>query len=179
MTLRSPWIRLVLLALVAALLLPACTRRSSRGGGGGGGGGDDDDAVATNDDDAADDDDAATDDDDAGTDDDDAGTQDTDGDGLTDAFEARIGTDPDDRDTDGDGFEDDEEHLNYFFANDPTDFPYQGDYPRGPIPTSVAGEGWGQGQVSNNWTVIDQYGEALQLHRFYGNVVVVELAADW
>jgi hypothetical protein len=106
-------------------------------------------------------------------------TTDSDEDGLTDAFEDTIGTDPNDPDTDGDGFSDSEEHLNYFFADDATDFPYEGDYPRGPIPREVAGEGWAEGDISNNWIGTDQYGEDLQLHRFYGNVVVVELAADW
>ena len=104
---------------------------------------------------------------------------DTDGDGLNDDFEDRIGTDFENPDTDGDGFSDSEEHLNYFFADDETDFPYFGEYPRGPIPRSVDGDGWSLGDVSDNWTGVDQYGEELQLHRFYGNVVVVELAADW
>jgi hypothetical protein len=104
---------------------------------------------------------------------------DSDEDGLTDAFEDSIGTDPDDADTDGDGFSDGEEHRSFFFADDASDFPYEGDYPRSAIPREVDGDGWSQGDVSNNWTGTDQWGEDLQLHRFYGNVVVVELAADW
>jgi hypothetical protein len=176
---RNLSLQLLLLALTAALVLPSCSRRgSSRGGGGGGS--DDDDAVATDDDDddASDDDDAG-DDDDAAGDDDDASDRDSDGDGLTDAFEESIGTDWNDRDTDGDGFEDGDEHLNYFYANDATDFPYAGDYPRGPLPSTISSQGWSEGSVSNNWTLVDQWGEELQLHRFYGNVIVVELAADW
>ena len=170
---RNLLLHLLLLALTAALVLPACSRRgSSRGGGGGGS--DDDDAVATDDDDDAD-----SDDDDAGSDDDDASDRDSDGDGLTDAFEESIGTLPNNADTDGDGFEDGEEHLNYFYANDSSDFPYAGDYPRGPLPSTISGQSWSEGTVSHNWTLVDQWGEELQLHRFYGNVIVVELAADW
>ena len=176
---RNLSLQLLLLALTAALVLPSCSRRgSSRGGGGGGS--DDDDAAAADDDDAvSDDDDAAPDDDDAAPDDDDASDRDSDGDGITDAFEESIGTDWTDPDTDNDGFEDGEEHLNYFYANDSSDFPYAGDYPRGPLPSTISGQGWSQGSVSNNWTLVDQWGEELQLHRFYGNVIVVELAADW
>jgi hypothetical protein len=125
------------------------------------------------------DDDDGADDDDLVGDDDDAVDRDTDGDGLTDAFEAEIGTDPNNPDTDGDGFDDGEEHLNYFFADDPTDYPYEGGYFRGPIPESVAGQGWNEGQVSLNWTGRDRFGQDLQLHRFYGSVIVVELAAEW
>ncbi|MCO4772969.1 MAG: hypothetical protein KDA24_23250 [Deltaproteobacteria bacterium] len=165
---------LLALLLLLGMALPACTVRSGRGGGGGGGGSDDDDSASADDDDAANDDDASDDDDD-GTNTD----PDPDDDGLTTTFEQSIGTDPFDPDTDGDGFDDGEEHLNYFFADDPTDYPYIGDYPRGPIPASVAGQGWSQGSISNNWTHEDQHGQDLQLHRFYGNVVVVELAAEW
>ena len=71
---------LTLLTLLAFLFLPGCP-------------------------DSSDDDDAA--DDDAG--DDDAADVDTDGDGLTDAEEADLGTDPELADTDGDGIEDGEE----------------------------------------------------------------------
>jgi hypothetical protein len=159
--------------MLLGMSLPACTVRSNRGGSGGGD--DDDDSAVANDDDAADDDDAAGDDDDDAT----GGDPDPDNDGLTSTFEASIGTDPFDPDTDGDGYEDGLEHLNYFFANDPTDYPYIGDYPRGPIPASVSGQGWSEGQISNNWTHEDQHGQDLQLHRFFGNVVVIELAAEW
>ncbi len=147
------------LILLLAVLLAACPtpRRTSFGGGG--------------------DDDDATDDDDASWDDDDG--EDPDEDGLGSNFEDWLGTDPEDADSDGDGFEDGEEYLSYFLPLDGSDWPYVGGYPRGPLPDSVEGEGWGFGQVSNDWAAEDQHGQELQLHRFYGNVVVVELAAEW
>ena len=154
------------LLLVLAVIITSCTsRRSSRGGG------DDDDSASTwNDDD----------DDSIGSpDDDDDGDQDSDGDGLTDAFEDQIGTNPNSLDTDGDGYSDTEEHLHYFFADDSTDWPYIGGYPRQAIPENLPSGGDGVGSVPFNFEDTDQHGQALQFHRFYGNVVVVELAAEW
>lgn len=152
---------LVLLGLL--VVLAGCM--SHRGGRRGG---DDDDDSSSS---GSDDDDLAFDDDDA--------SGDSDGDGLTDAFEDLIGTDPDDADTDGDGFDDAEEHLSYFFADDASDYPYVGDYPRQAIPETLSSSGNGIGQRPPNWTSSDQHGQPLSLHRFYGNVVVVELAAEW
>ena len=77
-------------------------------------------------------------------DDDDDGDQDNDGDGLTDAFEVKIGTDPNSLDTDEDGYSDPEEHLNYFFADDSTDWPYVGGYPRQAIPEDLPSGVWGR-----------------------------------
>ncbi len=115
-----------------------------------------------------DDDDSATDDDDDSTED-----QDWDDDGLPNDFEKAIGSNPANEDSDDDGFKDGVEYFSYFRPWDTTDFPYAGDYPRGPIPDSVAGEGFDQGQISAGWSHLDQFEEELYLHRFYGNVVVV------
>ena len=162
----SQLIRLCLL-LGLAMVVASCTgRRSSRG--------DDDDSASAWDDD--DDDSVGWPNDD---DDDDGGDQDSDGDGLTDAFEFQIGTDPNSIDTDGDGYSDSDEHLNYFFADDSTDWPYVGGYPRQAIPENLSSGGFGVGSVPYNFEDTDQHGQALQFHRFYGNVVVVELAAEW
>ncbi len=140
----------------------------------------DDDDVTEDDDDAVlDDDDVAPDDDDVAPDDDDVAAPDADGDGLPDAFEQQIGTDPAAADTDGDGHSDGAEHLAYFFALDATDWPYAGGYPRGPLPDSIDGEGWDEGQVSQDWAGVDQHGEALMLHRFYGLTVVVVVLGEW
>lgn len=122
----------------------------------------------------------------AGIDDDDAGTPgDTDGDGLSDAFEALIYTDPELADTDGDGFDDAFEHLAHFWARDANDFPYTGGYPRGPQPDGNIWDGlsdengWDAGDFSGSWTLVDQHGEDVKLKRFYGQVIMIDVSAEW
>jgi len=107
------------------------------------------------------------------------GAPDTDGDLLSDAFEELIGTSPELGDSDGDGFTDAEEYLAYFDPDDRDDFPYAGAYPRGPLPTDLDGDGWGQGDVSNSWDGEDQHEELLDLHKFYGNVVMIDIGSEW
>jgi thiol-disulfide isomerase/thioredoxin len=82
-------------------------------------------------------------------------------------------------DSDGDGFTDAEEYLAYFDPDDRDDFPYEGHYPRGPLPKEIEGEGWGPGDVSNSWDNVDQFGETLDLHKFYGNVVMIDIGSEW
>ncbi len=103
---------------------------------------------------------------------------DPDRDGLPSDFERQIGTEPLLADTDGDGFGDGEEYLDFFLPWDPDDHPYAGGYSRLPLPETVAGEGWGAGDVSLDWAWPDQHAETLRLHRFYGNVVVVAVGRD-
>ena len=145
--------------LLIASSLVGCVTGRRRGGG-------DDDSSSQDDDDAV------------GSDDDDGGG-DSDGDGLSDSFEGQIGTDPNDVDSDGDGAADGVEYLSYFFPDDASDWPYLGDYPRQPIPRSLSSGGSGLGSVPANFTSSDQHGQDISLHRFYGNVVVIELAAEW
>jgi len=107
-------------------------------------------------------------------------TADSDEDGLLDAFEMVIGSDPLSADTDGDGHDDGDEYGAFFDPMDEGDFPYAGDYPRQALPTDgIASTGYEIGEVSHNWSAEDQFGEEIELHKFYGNVIVVELAADW
>ena len=155
------------------LLLLACPRSVPTGDDDDSGLPDDDDVAPDDDDSGLDDDDAAPDDDDSGLDDDDATPVDIDGDGLLNDFEEQIGTDPMREDTDGDGHLDGAEYLDYFRPLDDSDFPYLGGYPRGPIPDEVVGEGFGQGQVTQDWMHHDQFDQLLHMHRFYGNVVVI------
>ena len=107
------------------------------------------------------------------------GVADTDGDMLSDAFEELIGTSPELGDSDGDGFTDAEEYLAYFNPDDRDDFPYEGGYPRGPLPEEFDGEGWGPGDVSNSWDGDDQHSQLLDLHKFYGNVVMIDIGSEW
>jgi len=119
---------------------------------------------------------------------------DPDGDLLTSEFEALIGTDPDNADSDGDGFEDGEEYVNYFSPTKDDDFPYtNADYPRGPLPNSDdwnalrdaadadedMGRGWNVGNFSKSFAGNDQYGDSLLLKRFYGEVILIDVSAEW
>lgn len=110
---------------------------------------------------------------------------DSDEDGLSDEFEAAIGSNADATDTDGDGFDDLTEHLTFFDAKDPEDFPYEGEYSRFPLPDGPtwdalsAEDGWDEGEFSSSWSHDDQHGQELKLRRFYGNVILVDIAAEW
>jgi peroxiredoxin len=110
---------------------------------------------------------------------------DSDEDGLVDSFEEAIGTSPDVADTDGDGFDDLTEHLTFHWATDPDDFPREAALPRLPPPTDAAwdelsaDEGWSEGDFSRSWESEDQHGETLSLREFYGNVILVDMGAEW
>ena len=106
-------------------------------------------------------------------------TQDTDGDLLTDSFEATIGTNPEIDDSDGDGFLDGVEYLSYFDPMDEDDHPIEGNYPRGPIPAEIDNDGWDEGDISNNWTHEDRHGDIVDLHDFYGQVILVDVGSEW
>jgi len=108
------------------------------------------------------------------------GPVDTDGDGLADSYEAEIGTDPESADTDGDGTNDRDELYQFTDPDDADSKPYEGGWDRHPKPDGLADdEGLEEGDVMENFTLVDQFGEEVELHHFYGNVVVVESAAEW
>ncbi len=116
------------------------------------------------------------------------GPTDTDEDLLTDEFEALIGTDPELADTDGDGYSDAYEHFTFFSPRKDNDFPYEeegADYMRLPLPDGDAWDelsedkGWDENDFTGNWTAEDQNGLELKLKRFYGQVVLVDVSAEW
>ncbi len=110
---------------------------------------------------------------------------DEDGDLLTNAFEISLGTDPENADSDGDGFDDAFEYAAFFKPWDDTDFPYAGGYARGPTPPGsrwdeiTAEDGWSQGDVSRSWTKTDRHGEVIKLKRFFGQVIMIDISAEW
>lgn len=109
-----------------------------------------------------------------------AGPVDTDGDGLADSYELEIGTDPEAADTDGDGHDDRTELYQFTDPEDEDDQPYEGGWDRMPVPDGLADlEGHEVGDVMENFILEDQFGDEVELHRFYGNVVLVESAAEW
>jgi len=112
-------------------------------------------------------------------DDDDAGTVlDLDGDGLTGAEEADLGTDPLAPDTDSDLYDDGVEVAS---GTDPTEFfqhPFVGGYPPGPGPV-WQGSGWDVGDVLDNMALFDQHAQRVDLWALSGWGLVIVFGAPW
>ena len=110
---------------------------------------------------------------------------DSDGDGLSDAEEAALGTDPDSVDTDGDGYGDgDEVHA----KSDPLDAEsviYIGGWPYNRDKDSIEDPGWDStpeaGATFPRYKAVDQFGEEVDLYDFamQGKPVVIDLSAEW
>jgi len=83
---------------------------------------------------------------------------DADGDQFSDAEELAAGTDPDDCWSVPDGW-----------ANCASEAYYD----------RVEGEGWAVGQISHDFSFIDQAGDMLHLHRFYGATTMIQFSAMW
>ena len=47
------------------------------------------------------------------------------------------------------------------------------------VPADLAGTGWTTGAVANNFTLVDQFGDEVELYQFYGQVIVIDLFAYW
>ena len=106
---------------------------------------------------------------------------DDDGDGLTNGEEADLGTDPDLTDTDGDGIDDlDEVNGN----TDPTDSeskPYAGGWPIDACADDISGAGSTnrEGEVVQNFQLMDQYGESVNFYDFCDHAVLLVVSAEW
>jgi peroxiredoxin len=120
---------------------------------------------------------------------------DSDEDGLTDAEEKTLGTDPANADSDGDGFDDGIEidagtNPMYEFSHSYTggynvgfcESPYEGST-TGPTGTgSYDGSTWTayqNGDVTENFTLLDQHGEMVDMYSFCGKHVVFAVGAGW
>lgn len=101
---------------------------------------------------------------------------DTDGDGLTDAEEAELGSDPLITDTDGDGWTDGVEDNSHTNPTDPNDHPYEGGWPIDACRYDLAPTGMAEGDVINDVTLLDQYDEELRLHDLCNHVIMIEHA---
>lgn len=104
--------------------------------------------------------------------------QDADGDGLTDAEEADLGTDPDNADTDGDGFDDAAE------VEAGTDATVCWSVPEGwpqcqALADGVSAEGWSMDQIVPSFPMTDQFGNEIESWDFYGMVTIVDISAGW
>ncbi|MFN7143469.1 MAG: thioredoxin domain-containing protein [Myxococcota bacterium] len=123
-------------------------------------------------------------------------TADADGDGLTDAQEADLGSDPAAADSDGDGFDDKSEvdagtsptwEYSHVFEN--------GDYLVGACPEkpdtsavgptgtgSYGGQSWDayqEGDVLDNFKAWDRWEQEVTPYSFCGNYTLVTLSAEW
>ena len=47
------------------------------------------------------------------------------------------------------------------------------------VPDGLAGTGWGTGDTAYNFTLVDQFGDELELYQFYGLVIVLDLFTEW
>ncbi len=104
---------------------------------------------------------------------------DPDKDGLADADEAALGSDPGVPDSDGDGYTDGDEASQHTNPIDAEDHPYAGGWKIGACRDDIEATGTGEGDVSNDFELMDQFGEMVRLHDFCDNVVYVVFAAFW
>lgn len=104
---------------------------------------------------------------------------DSDGDGLSDASEASLGSDPGNPDSDGDTWLDGEEAESNTDPINPDDHPYTGGWAIGDCRADVESTGNAEGEVANDFSLMDQYGEMVSLHSFCDRVVYMVFAAFW
>jgi peroxiredoxin len=107
---------------------------------------------------------------------------DTDGDGINDGDEINIhGSDPLLADTDGDGFSDGDEVT---AKSDPLNkFSWEFGGEQWPdFSASVDGAGantWAIGDMMPDFELVDQFGNTINLHQFYGYAVLLDFSAGW
>jgi hypothetical protein len=101
---------------------------------------------------------------------------DSDGDGISDAEEKEIGSDPALEDSDGDGYADGIEVESYTDPTDRNDHPYIGGWPIDACRNDLEGTGMAEGDVIPDITLLDQYGEEVRIHDFCDHAVLIEHA---
>lgn len=104
---------------------------------------------------------------------------DDDGDGLLTSAEENLGTDPYVADSDGDGVSDGAEFKGHTDALDPNEYPYAGGWEIGACKDDIDGEGFSEGDVSDDWSMMDQHGQNVSLYSFCDRVVYLVFAAFW
>jgi len=82
-------------------------------------------------------------------------------------------------DSDGDGWLDTEEVDGNTDPLDAEDHPYTGGWPIGACRDSLTATGNGLGEVSDDFELLDQYGEMVRLHDFCDKEVLLVGAAFW
>lgn len=98
---------------------------------------------------------------------------DGDGDGLLDSEEVDLGSDPAVPDSDGDGYDDGDEVAQHTSPVDEADKPYQLGWRIDACRNDIEPSGVGVGDVAENYSWGDQFGETVKLHDFCDQVVLV------
>ena len=106
-------------------------------------------------------------------------TSDDDGDGLTADEEAELGTDPMSDDSDGDGATDGDEVRGNTDPTDAEDRPYQGGWEIAACRDDIASTGNAAGEVADDFSLMDQYGDLVRLHSFCDRAVLLMGSAFW
>jgi len=106
-------------------------------------------------------------------------TSDDDGDGLTAAEEEEMGTDPLSDDTDGDGFADGDEVSSYTDPSDGDDHPYQGGWEIASCRDDIVSTGNEVGEITDDFALLDQFGDTVRLHSFCDRAVMLIGSAFW
>lgn len=97
---------------------------------------------------------------------------DTDGDGLSDGDEVNVyGTDPNTADSDGDGYEDGEEVESNTDPLVDADHPYTGGWPIDACRRNVIPTGNAEGDIAEDFSLYDQYGEYVRFHDFCNQTI--------
>ena len=106
---------------------------------------------------------------------------DEDGDGLTNAEEAELGTDPLELDSDGDGTDDLAEVESNTDPNDAASKPYIGGWPIDSCADDITGapSSNAEGEVVNNFQLVDQYGDTVNFYDFCDHAVLLVVSAEW
>lgn len=104
---------------------------------------------------------------------------DPDADGLSDGDELRLGSNPSVADSDDDGYADGAEAAVGADPADPADHPFQAGWQMDACRNSIESTGNADGQVAENFALMDQFGETVHLHDFCDQVVYVNFSAMW
>lgn len=112
---------------------------------------------------------------------------DSDGDGLTDAEEGALGSDPNAVDSDGDGYGDGDEVAVGVDPTDPESRIYTGGWPYYADKDALGGEPPelgalpGPGDLFARFALPDQYGDLVDVFDFYNDTrpVVIDISAQW
>ncbi len=104
---------------------------------------------------------------------------DADADGLLGSEEESLGTNPDKTDSDGDGVGDGAELAANTDPLDGAEYPYEGGWEIGACKNDIKGEGLSEGDVSDDFSLLDQFGQNVHLYSFCDNVVYMVFAAFW